>query len=233
MSETTSSAVPDDHGVVGGLGLTLLDVYDGRPAPDGMLSGCPHVHAVTTEAYFVVAGSGHVDLHDVANGFRTLPLMPYRFVQFGPGTLHRIVAADHLRVLALMSDAGFAERGDARIYFGPEVDDDTERFEKFKALPKTGGLDGALERRDHAVEAYVELLALWRADRDAYYHELRRFHALHRGAMGLTEDAPEAVSTSVRVWDGAIAPAPAPAARRGTVLGMCGWLSPLEQLAAA
>lgn len=233
MSEIAPPAVPTDLGVVGGLGLTMLDVYDTRPAPDGMLSGCPHVHAMTTEAYFVVAGSGHVDLHDAAGGFRTLPLMPYRFVQFGPGTLHRIVAADHLRVLGLMSDAGFAERGDARIYFGPEVDSDPERFEELKALPRTGGVEGALARRDHAVDAYAGLLELWRVDRDAYRDELRRFNACHRRAMGLAEEAPEAASTSVRVWDDAVAPAPAPAARRGSVLGMCGWLSPLEQLTAA
>ena len=40
-------------GLLAGIGLTRLRVYDQRPAPDGSLSGCAHVHAFTDEAYYV------------------------------------------------------------------------------------------------------------------------------------------------------------------------------------
>ena len=38
-------------GLIAGIGLTHLTVYDQRVAPDGLHSGCAHVHAVTDEAY--------------------------------------------------------------------------------------------------------------------------------------------------------------------------------------
>lgn len=167
-------------GLLAGIGLTRLRVYDQRPAPDGTLSGCAHVHAFTDEAYYVIAGSGALELHDVEHGFRRVPLQAGDFVQFGPGTLHRSVNEWGLDILALMSNSGLAERGDARIYFGPAVDADTAEFERLRALPKQHGLDGALQRRDASALAYVELMRLWHGDREAYYRELRRFVELHR-----------------------------------------------------
>ena len=43
---------------IAGIGLTHLSVYEQSPAPDGLSSGCAHVHALTDEAYYVVAGEG-------------------------------------------------------------------------------------------------------------------------------------------------------------------------------
>ena len=60
-------------GLLAGIGLTRLRVYDQRPAPDGTLSGCAHVHAYTDEAYYVIAGRGALELHDVEHGFRRVP----------------------------------------------------------------------------------------------------------------------------------------------------------------
>jgi len=167
-------------GLLGGIGLTRLQVYDQRPAPDGTLSGCAHVHACTDEAYYVVAGRGAIELHDETHGYRRVPLAPGDFVQFGPGTLHRSVNEGGLDILALMSNGGLAERGDARIYFGAAVDADPAEFERLRALPKTQGLEGALQRRDASARAYAELMRLWHDDRDAYFAELRRFVELHR-----------------------------------------------------
>jgi mannose-6-phosphate isomerase-like protein (cupin superfamily) len=167
-------------GLLAGIGLTRLRVYEQRPAPDGTLSGCAHVHAFTDEAYYVVAGRGALELHDVERGFRRVPLQPGDFVQFGPGTLHRSVSESGLDILALMSNSGLAERGDARIYFGAAVDADPAEFERLRALAQTHGLDGALQRRDTSTLAYTELLRLWNADRPAYDAELRRFVDLHR-----------------------------------------------------
>lgn len=171
-------------GLLAGIGLTRLRVYDQRPAPDGTLSGCAHVHAFTDEAYYVVAGSGFLELHDVERGFRSVPLQAGDFVQFGPDTLHRSVNTWGLDILALMSNSGLAERGDARIYFGAAVDADPAEFERLRSLPQQHGLEGALQRRDASVRAYGDLMRLWHderdANRDAYRAELRRFIALHR-----------------------------------------------------
>lgn len=169
-------------GLLAGIGLTRLHVYDQRPAPDGTMSGCAHVHAFTDEAYYVLAGQGALELHDADRGFRRVPLQAGDFVQFGPGTLHRSVSDGSLDVLALMSNSGLAERGDARIYFGAAVDADPAEFERLRALPRTQGLEGALQRRDASTVAYTALMRLWHDNRTAYFAELRRFVELHRAA---------------------------------------------------
>lgn len=171
------------HIFIGGIGLTQLRVYEQRPAPDGIMSGCAHAHAITSEAYYVVSGSGAIELHDVSHGFRTVPLTRGDYVEFSPGTLHRSVSTGALEVLALMGMGGLAERGDARIYFGKDIDDDPAEFQRLTALPQTAGLHGALERRDASVRAYMDLLHAWSNDRDAYFSELSRFINLHRVAV--------------------------------------------------
>jgi mannose-6-phosphate isomerase-like protein (cupin superfamily) len=170
-------------GFLGGIGLTHLQVYEQRPAPDGVMSGCAHVHAITDEAYYVIAGAGAIELNDLEHGFRTIPLAKGSYVQFPPDTLHRSISTGGLEVLALMSNAGLAERGDARIYFGRAVDENAAEFARLVALPGTAGIDGALARRDASVRAYRELIELWTTDQAAYRAELSRFIALHRAAV--------------------------------------------------
>jgi len=170
-------------GLIGGIGLTEVTVYCQRPAPDGVFSGCPHVHAVTDEGYFVLQGHGSVEFHDLKNGYRKLPLQPGHYVHFPPLIMHRLVSDDNLVILGMMGNAGLAERGEARIYFGPEVDADPARFEELMTLPKRLGLEGALQRRDAAVAGYRHLMNLWQDDREAYYKELRRFFETHNRAM--------------------------------------------------
>lgn len=169
--------------LIAGIGLTRLKVYEQRPAPDGELCGCAHVHACTDEGYYVVSGSGAIELHDLRQGFRRVPLAPGDYVQFPPETLHRSVSTRQLEVLAVMGNAGLAEHGDARIYFGPVIDADPAEFARLVALPKANGLGGALERRDASVRAYMKLLALWRDDRNAYFAELARFVGVHKRAL--------------------------------------------------
>ncbi len=168
--------------MVGGVGLTLLEVYNQRPGPDGVEGGCAHVHALTDEAYFGLSGTGAVELHDAEHGFRSVPIKPGTFVQFPAGTLHRSVSTGNLRVLAVMGNAGLPEHGDARIYFGPEADVDAARFQSLKDLVRNG-IEGALQRRDASAVAYQNLMRLWREDRPAYFIELDRFISLHRADM--------------------------------------------------
>jgi mannose-6-phosphate isomerase-like protein (cupin superfamily) len=162
--------------LIGGIGLTWVKVYQQHVAPDGVHSGCPHIHAITDEAYYVVSGRGYAELHDPINGFRTVSLEVGTYVDFTPGVLHRLVNQDRLEIIGIMGNAGLAESGDARVYFGPEIDEgDPAEYEAIWTLPKIHGLDGALERRDRAVAAYAKLLQLWRDDHSAYIAELRRF----------------------------------------------------------
>ena len=161
--------------LIGGIGMSRVVVYDQRPSPDGCHGGSPHIHSVTDEAYYVTKGTGWVELHDLDRGFRRVRLEPGTYVDFEPGVLHRLVNEDGLELLAIMGNAGLPEAGDARIYFGPEVDASPDSYEELWTLPRRKGLVGALERRDRAVEGYTKLVRLWETDRDAYFAELRRF----------------------------------------------------------
>jgi mannose-6-phosphate isomerase-like protein (cupin superfamily) len=229
-------------GLLAGIGITHLTVYDGRPGPDGVVGGCAHVHAITDEAYFVVAGSGAIDLHDATHGFRRVPLAAGSYVQFAPGTLHRAVNHGGLQVVCVMSNSGLAERGDARIYFGPDADADPALYDQLKRLTEKG-YEGALERRDRSAQAYTSLLRLWDMDRDAYRQRLADFVALHAAAMAnIRADLETIVGDGPAAWlDGTIArlghlPAMLGQAQaeRGEAesgeprLGMCGLLRPVH-----
>jgi len=227
--------------LIGGIGLTELAVYDQRPAPDGLMSGSPHVHAVTDEGYYVLRGKGRVELHDLASGFRSVDLLPGRYVQFPPGTVHRLVSTDHLVLLVVMGNAGLAERGDARIYFGQDVDDDPAAFARLNGLAGARGLDGALDRRDAAVRAYIRLLGLWAKDRPAYDREIGRFIGVHmKAAAGLRREFSEAVAAGPAAWaqrfGRRVGSLPVPIGESAPILhtpsgdatlGMCGLLRPV------
>jgi mannose-6-phosphate isomerase-like protein (cupin superfamily) len=232
--------------LISGIGLTHLTVYEQRRAPDGLMSGSPHVHAVTDEGYYVVSGRGRVELHDLKRGFRSVELAPGRYVQFPPGVVHRLVNTDRLVLLVIMGNGGLAERGDARIYFGKAVDENPAEFARLVGLAKAKGLEGALDRRDAAVRAYVGLLELWAKDRTAYDRELERFIGVHmKAAAGLRKGFSEAVEAGPVAWGerfrkrlenlplGSEEPAPVlhlPVEE--PTLGMCGVLRPVTKLEA-
>jgi mannose-6-phosphate isomerase-like protein (cupin superfamily) len=245
---STSRGAARPVGLIGGIGLTEVHVYTQQPAPDGKFSGCPHVHAVTDEGYFVLRGCGHVEFHDRANGYRTLLLEPGHYVHFPPLVMHRLVsksAIDPLVILGMMGNAGLAERGEARIYFGAEVDADQAKFAELISLPKREGLEGALKRRDAAVSAYQELIALWDSDRDAYFAELSRFIETHCRAMAAkaaefeeqVKQGPIAWANATRERIAALPNVPAAstdvfsnAAGTESAFGMCGVLRPMLTL---
>ena len=232
-------------GLIGGIGLTEVHVYAQRAAPDGEFSGCPHVHAVTDEGYFVLKGTGAVEFHDLEHGYRRMPLETGQYVHFPPLVMHRLVSDGELVILGMMGNAGLAEAGEARIYFGPKIDEDASAFAKCVGLPKVLGLEGALQRRDKAVEGYLGLMKLWEDDRDAYFAELRRFFDQHCRAMHAV-----AATLAMRVVRGPMAWAQATReridalpgeptveplvklSRRGgeSALGMCGVLRPITSL---
>jgi hypothetical protein len=187
--------------LIGGIGLTEVHVYNQRPAPDGLCSGCPHVHAVTDEGYYVLSGHGWVEFHDLNHGFRKLTLAPGDYAHFPPLVMHRLVSAENLVILGIMGNGGLAERGEARIYFGPEVEASPERFAELMSLPRARGLEGALDRRDAAVTAYQSLLILWDQDRPAYFAELERFFTCHCAAIAAKAGEMHlAVDQGPRAW---------------------------------
>ncbi len=230
------------NGLIGGIGLTHLTVYGQRPAPDGKHSGCAHVHAITDEAYFVISGKGAVELHDLEHGFRSVPLTAGSYVQFAPGTLHRTVNGGDLVVLGIMGNAGLAERGDARIWFGAEADANSARYQEFWTLPARKGLDGALERRDRSVAAYMQLLTLWDSDRTSYLKALSDFIDLHARTMapmrerfqGVVREGPAIwLQTAFARIDGLPSLIEKPQAEHVGAdetpkFGMCGMLRPLD-----
>ena len=216
--------------LIGNVGLTLLEVYDRHAGPDGVRGGCAHVHGLTDEAYFGIAGEGAIELHDLQTGFRSIQITKGTYVQFPPWTLHRSISVGGLEVLAVMGNSGLAERGDARIFFGAAADADPGLQASLKDLV-VGGEDGALRRRDRSAEAYGHLMRQWREDRPAYEATLERFFARHRETIEATPDLnawrtnaePAATVVTVGRWQ---------ADDTKEVFGMCGMLRQVGTLSA-
>ncbi|MHB8054161.1 MAG: hypothetical protein ACYDH3_02805 [Candidatus Aminicenantales bacterium] len=190
-------------GVVGGIGLTRIAVYEQRPGPDGLFSGAPVIHAVIDEGFYAMSGSGRIELNDVHRGFRTINLTPGRYVQVPPCTLYRLISVDHLVVLNLTASGAPEEADDTRIYFGKDVDANPAEYARLSGLAAAEGLEGALKRRDEAVKAYSLFVSLWKLDKPTYYVEIERFVGLQldaaapkRAAIGKAVDAGPAAWTA-------------------------------------
>jgi hypothetical protein len=159
-------------------------------------------------------------------------------------SIYLLVNEDHLTILVVLGNAGLAEKGDARIYFGKAVDENPAEFARLVGLAKAEGLEGALKRRDEAVRAYQGLLALWTSDRDAYNRELRRFIDVHmKTASGHRTDFLQAVEAGPVAWGNRfkhrLAALPLSLADLSPaihfppdepILGMCGLLRPVVKM---
>ena len=141
----------------GGIGISLLTVYD-IEAPDGLVGGAPHVHLACSEGYYVTAGSGAVQTLN-PKGFTETPLQAGTVVWFDPGTIHRLVNGGGLKILALMSNSGLPEAGDAVLTLPPEHLTDRETYLNATTLTGEGEARtlSAMARRDLAVEGFAVL----------------------------------------------------------------------------
>jgi mannose-6-phosphate isomerase-like protein (cupin superfamily) len=144
----------------GAVGMSHISAYEWEAA-DGVCGGSPHAHLVCTEAYVVTAGRGAVQTL-TPDGYRETELEPGAVVWFTPGTVHRMVQRDGLRVTVLMQNSGLPEAGDAVFTFPAEVLADPERYAAAAALPRAAEelselASAARRRRDLAVEGYLEL----------------------------------------------------------------------------
>jgi mannose-6-phosphate isomerase-like protein (cupin superfamily) len=141
----------------GGIGITRLTVYD-AVAPDGLVGGSPHVHLACSEGYYVIAGSGAVQTL-TPKGFAETPLQTGSVVWFDPGTIHRVMNGGGLQILALMSNSGLPEAGDAVLTLPPEHLTDRETYLRATALTGEGEArtPSALARRDLALQGFAVL----------------------------------------------------------------------------
>ncbi|MEV0979341.1 cupin [Streptomyces sp. NPDC049915] len=163
------------HPLPGAVGLSHLSPYDWQAA-DGVRGGSPHLHLVCTEAYVVTGGRGAVQTLG-PDGCRDIPLEAGSLAWFTPGTVHRMVQGDDLRVTVLMQNSGLPEAGDAVFTFPPEVLADPEAYTAAATLPPGTGREAevaARRRRDLAVEGYLPLRAALLAGDDGPFRAFQR-----------------------------------------------------------
>ncbi|MGI5141558.1 cupin domain-containing protein [Streptomyces sp. CA-106110] len=165
-------------GLPGAVAVSHLTVYD-WPAADGVCGGTPHLHLTCSEAYVVTGGRGAVQTL-TTTGYQVTPLAPGTVAWFTPGTVHRLVNEDDLRITVLMQNSGLPEAGDAVLTLPPEYLTDPQTYAAATAIPAGAPEEEqeriARARRDLALEGY-------RALRDAPGPEA--LAAFHRAAAAL------------------------------------------------
>ena len=165
-------------GLPGGVAVSHLAVYD-WPAADGVRGGTPHMHLTCSEAYVVTGGRGAVQTL-TTSGYEVTPLVPGTVAWFTPGTIHRLVNEEDLRITVLMQNSGLPEAGDAVLTLPPRYLADAETYAAATALP----VDAPEEERARAARARRDLaLEGYRALRDADGPEA--LAAFHRAAAAL------------------------------------------------
>lgn len=151
-------------GLPGAVAVSHLTVYDWEAA-DGLRGGTPHLHLTCSEGYVVTAGRGAVQTL-TADGFASTALRPGALVWFTPGTIHRLVNEDGLRIVVLMQNNGLPEAGDAVLTLPPEHLTDPETYGRLVRVPEGTETEQAAftrRRRDLAVEGFAALRAAWDA----------------------------------------------------------------------
>ncbi|MFJ3307800.1 cupin domain-containing protein [Streptomyces sp. NPDC086549] len=146
-------------GLPGGIAVSRLCVYD-WPAADGVRGGTPHLHLACSEAYVVTGGRGAVQTL-TTRGYEVTPLAPGTVAWFTPGTVHRLVNEDDLRITVLMQNSGLPEAGDAVLTLPPEYLTDPETYAAATTIPADAPEEeqarAARARRDLALEGYRAL----------------------------------------------------------------------------
>jgi len=160
------TSIPDFPGAVG---LTQLQVYP-WPTADHEHGGSPHIHLTCAECYVVVSGRGRLETLNY-KGLTTTELHPGDVVWFTPGTIHRAVNDEDLRVIVVMQNSGLPEAGDAVMTFPPEYLSPETYPDAASLLDADGNPspERAQARRDLAVAGFTELKRQWRrGNRSAY-----------------------------------------------------------------
>ena len=179
--------------------VTRLKVYD-TPSPDAQPGGTPHVHLLCTEMYFVLGGSGAVEMMDW-NGCSVTELRPQTALVFSPGTLHRLInPAGDLELLVVMQNSGLPERGDNVVTF---TDDILAQPDTYAEAMRVSSFEEAQVRRDRGVEGFLQLKAAF-----------ERGQAAGREALGVFYDRAAARTADLRgEWRGVVERGPLREAR--------------------
>ncbi|MFF4491570.1 cupin domain-containing protein [Streptomyces sp. NPDC001544] len=165
-------------GLPGGVAVSRLCVYD-WPAADGVRGGTPHLHLACSEAYVVTGGRGAVQTL-TTSGYEVTPLVSGTVAWFTPGTVHRLVNEDDLRITVLMQNSGLPEAGDAVLTLPPEYLTDPAVYAAATVIPA----DVPQEERERIARARRDLaLEGYRALRQASGPEA--LAAFHRAAAAL------------------------------------------------
>ncbi|AMW14529.1 hypothetical protein A4E84_36650 [Streptomyces qaidamensis] len=162
------TSFPDFPGAVG---LSQLEVYP-WPTADDEHGGSPHMHLACAECYVVVSGRGRLETLN-HHGHTTTELHPGDTVWFTPGTIHRAINDEDLRVIVVMQNSGLPEAGDAVMtfpseYLAPETYPDAASLLDADGSPSP---ERAQARRDLAVEGFGELTRQWRRGNRSAYEE--------------------------------------------------------------
>ncbi|WP_258573908.1 cupin [Streptomyces sp. KM273126] len=137
------------------------------------------MHLTCSEAYVVTGGHGAVQTL-TTSGYEVTPLVPGTVAWFTPGTIHRLVNEDALRITVLMQNNGLPEAGDAVLTLPPEYLTDPETYAAATAVPA----DVPEEEQERIARARRDLaLRGFRALRDADGPE--PLAAFHRAAAAL------------------------------------------------
>lgn len=162
----------------GGIGISGLRVYD-WPTVDGVCGGSPHVHLTCAECYYVIGGQGSVQTL-TRRGFASTPLREGTVAWFTPGTIHRLVNDDDLRILVVMQNSGLPEAGDAVFTFPSDVLADADSY---AAHAQASDESSARQRRDLALEGFLELRQRIEAGEDALEDFYRSAVRLKQGVL--------------------------------------------------
>lgn len=166
--------MPPELRMPGATLATRLRVYDSA-GPDGQRGGTPHMHLLCSEMYFVLSGSGFVEMLDW-HGFSRQPLSPKSALIFSPGTLHRLINPEgDLELFITMQNSGLPERGDNVVSFRADILEDDTAYQQAMAI---SSLQEALTRRDRGVEGFLEIKAAFSQSLSEGQTALREFFEL-------------------------------------------------------
>ena len=175
-----------------GVGLTHIAVYT-EPGPDGNPGGGAHLHSVCSEIYYVLAGTGTLELLSF-DGLVEVPLKPFEAAFFRPGVIHRVVNPNRdLQILSIMQSGALPERGDFVMTFPDAVLTDAGQYQ---AAVRVNDHAEAVRRRDLSLEGYLALRKAMQLSRDQGRDALRRFYRRVRELVGPKVDGFEWVLKS-------------------------------------
>jgi len=149
-----------------GIGLSHLKVYT-EDAPGTLAcgpGGSAHFHTVCSELYFVLSGSGFVELLS-SKGYQKVPLEPRQVICMTPGIIHRLDNPNkNLEILVIMQNGGLAERSDYVLTFPEKIISDDAAYAH--AVRISSHAD-AITRRDLSLEGFHALKTAFQAGPDA------------------------------------------------------------------